>query len=84
MAELALADDVALHELAWRLDAEARRQAAVIPRALALSHTGLSALMAGLLNASERCFDQLSAIAETSGRGEHIGALLIAAWRTRD
>jgi DNA-binding CsgD family transcriptional regulator len=53
----------------------------VIPRALALSHTGASELMAGLLRESERCFDQLSAIAEASGRQEHIGALLIAAWR---
>jgi hypothetical protein len=37
--------------------------------------------MAGLLRESERCFDQLSAIAEAAGRREHIGALLIAAWR---
>jgi hypothetical protein len=42
-----LGDDIALHDLAWRLEAEARRRSAVIPMALALSHTALSELIAG-------------------------------------
>jgi hypothetical protein len=63
-----LADDVALHELAWRLDSEARQQGAAIPLVLALSHTGLSELLAGLLRESERCFDQRSALDEASLR----------------
>jgi DNA-binding CsgD family transcriptional regulator len=76
-----LADDIALRELAWRLDTDARRQGAVIPLALALSHTGASELLAGMLRESERCFDQLSAIEEARGYEQSIGALLVAAWR---
>jgi DNA-binding CsgD family transcriptional regulator len=76
-----LADDVALHELAWRLDTEARQQGAMIPLALALSHTGTSELLAGLLRESERCFDQRSALDETRGYEQSIGALLVATWR---
>lgn len=76
-----LADDVALHELAWRLDTEARQQGAAIPLALALSHTGMSELLAGQLRESERCFDQRSALDEASGYEQSIGALLVAAWR---
>jgi DNA-binding CsgD family transcriptional regulator len=76
-----LADDVALHELAWRLDSEAREHGAVIPLALALSHTGISELLAGLLRESERCFDQRSALDEATGYEQSIGPLLVAAWR---
>ncbi len=76
-----LADDVALQELAWRMETEARRQGAVIPMALALSHTGLSELLAGRLRESERCFDQRSAIEEARGYELSLGALLVAAWR---
>ncbi|MDX6348981.1 MAG: hypothetical protein QOF84_3771 [Streptomyces sp.] len=76
-----LGDDVALHELAWRLEAEARRCSAVIPMALALSHTALSELIAGRLVESERLFDQRSALEEARGSELHLGALLVAAWR---
>ncbi|WP_405885340.1 AAA family ATPase [Streptomyces sp. NBC_01136] len=78
-----LGDDLALHELAWRLHAEARRQGAVIPMALALSHTALSELIAGRLAESERLFDQRAVLEEARGSQLHLGALLIAAWRGR-
>jgi DNA-binding CsgD family transcriptional regulator len=78
-----LGDDVALHELAWRLHAEAVRRGAVIPMALALSHTALSELIAGRLAESERLFDQRAALEEARGSQLHLGALLIAAWRGR-
>jgi DNA-binding CsgD family transcriptional regulator len=76
-----LGDDVALDELARRMETEARRQGAVIPMALALSHIAVSELLAGRLRESERYFDQRSAWEEARGSETHIGALLIAAWR---
>ena len=78
-----LGDDVALHELAWRLHAEAERRGAVIPMALALSHTAVSELIAGRLAESERLFDQRAALEEARGSQLYLGALLIAAWRGR-
>ncbi|MEV7385489.1 MULTISPECIES: AAA family ATPase [unclassified Streptomyces] len=78
-----LGDDITLHELAWRLHAEAGRQGAAIPMALALSHTALSELIAGRLDESERLFDQRAALEEARGSQLHLGALLIAAWRGR-
>ncbi|MCX5087911.1 AAA family ATPase [Streptomyces sp. NBC_00365] len=78
-----LGDDMALHDLAWRMQAEAGRQGAVIPMALALSHTALSELIAGRLAESERLFDQRAALEEARGSQLYLGALLIAAWRGR-
>lgn len=78
-----LGDDVTLHELAWRLHAEAGRQGAAIPMALALSHTALSELIAGRLDESERLFDQRAALEEARGSQAHLGGLLVAAWRGR-
>ncbi|WP_328603397.1 AAA family ATPase [Amycolatopsis sp. NBC_00345] len=78
-----LGDDVALHELAWRLHTEAKRRGAVIPMALALSHTAVSELIAGRLAESERLFDQRAALEEARGSQLYLGALLIAAWRGR-
>ncbi|MEV0406010.1 AAA family ATPase [Actinoallomurus sp. NPDC050550] len=78
-----LGDDIALHELAWRLEAEARRQGALIPMALALSHTALSELIAGRIAESERLFDQRAALEEARGSQLYLGALLVAAWRGR-
>ncbi len=78
-----LGDDIALHDLGWGLEAEARRRSAVIPMALALSYTALSELVAGHLAKSERLFDQRAALEEARGSQLHLGALLIAAWRGR-
>ncbi|MEU6194898.1 AAA family ATPase [Streptomyces sp. NPDC047061] len=78
-----LGDDVTLHALAWRLHAEARRQGAAIPMALALSHTAVWELIAGRLDESERLFDQRAALEEARGSQLYLGALLIAAWRGR-
>jgi hypothetical protein len=63
---------------AWN---EARKQGAVIPLALALSHAGASELVAGDLLAAERCFIELAAIVEARGFDWSLGSLLIAAWR---
>ena len=61
-----------LHELAWRMEAEAREQGAVIALSLALSHAGVSELLAGLLSEAERCFLERVAIEEARGqRLEH-------------
>ncbi|WP_043666145.1 AAA family ATPase [Streptomyces xylophagus] len=76
-----LGDDIALHELAWRMESEARRQSMVIPRALALSHTALSELVVGRLAEAERLFDRRAALEEARGGELHLGALLLAAWR---
>ncbi|MGI8448421.1 MAG: tetratricopeptide repeat protein [Streptosporangiaceae bacterium] len=76
-----LADDIALHELAWRMEAQAREQGAAIALSLALSHAGVSELVAGLLAEAERCFHERVAIEEARGRDWSIGPLLLAAWR---
>jgi DNA-binding CsgD family transcriptional regulator len=76
-----LADDIALHELAWRMEAQAREQGAAIALSLALSHAGVSELVAGRLAEAERCFHERVAIEEARGREWTIGPLLVAAWR---
>ncbi len=76
-----LADDIALHELAWRMEGQAREQGAAIALSLALSHAGVSELLAGRLAEAERCFHERVAIEEARGRDWSIGPLLIAAWR---
>jgi DNA-binding CsgD family transcriptional regulator len=76
-----LGDDITLHALAGRLEGESRRQGAVIPMALALSHTALSELTAGHLDEAERLFDRRAVLEEAHGREFPLGALLVAAWR---
>jgi DNA-binding CsgD family transcriptional regulator len=75
-----LADDIALHELAWRMEAQAREQGAAIALSLALSHAGVSELLAGRLAEAQRCFHERVAIEEARGRDWSIGPLLVAAW----
>ncbi len=75
-----LADDVALHELAWRMEAQAREQGAAVALSLALSHAGVSELLA-LPDEAERRFHERVAIEEARGRDWSIGPLLLAAWR---
>jgi DNA-binding CsgD family transcriptional regulator len=53
----------------------------VLPLTLALSHAGVSNLLAGYLSEAQRCFLEHAAIAEARGQHWRIGALLIAAWR---
>ncbi|MFF4733737.1 AAA family ATPase [Streptomyces mirabilis] len=76
-----LGDDNALTTLAWRMESEARAQGAAIPLVLALSHTAVSELVAGRIREAEVLFDRRSAWEEARGNEQHIGALLIAAWR---
>jgi DNA-binding CsgD family transcriptional regulator len=76
-----LADDIALHELAWRMEAQAREQGAAIALSLALSHAGVSELLAGRMAEAQRCFHERVAIEEARGRDWSIGPLLVAAWR---
>jgi hypothetical protein len=76
-----LVDQARLDELAQRMESEARAYGAVLPLTLALSHAGLSYLIAGYLAEAERCLLEHAAIAEARGRRWDIGALLMAAWR---
>jgi DNA-binding CsgD family transcriptional regulator len=76
-----LVDQTRLDELARRMETEARQYGAVLPLTLALSHVGVSHLLAGYLTEAERCFLEHAAIAEARGRRWSIGALLMAAWR---
>ncbi|GAA2469878.1 helix-turn-helix transcriptional regulator [Winogradskya humida] len=76
-----LADDVALHEAAFRLRDEATRRAAVIPMALAMNHTGAAELWAGRVREAEHCFDQRAALDGMLGLEQGVGAMLVAAWR---
>jgi hypothetical protein len=55
----------------------------VLPLTLALSHAGVSNLLAGYLSEAQRCFLEHAAIAEARGQHWRIGALLVAAWRGR-
>ena len=63
------------------MEAQAREQGAAIALSLALSHAGVSELLAGRLAEAERCFHERVAIEEARGRDWSIGPLLIAAWR---
>jgi DNA-binding CsgD family transcriptional regulator len=76
-----LVDQARLDELAQRMESEARQYGAVLPLTLALSHAGLSYLIAGYLAEAERCFLEHAAISGARGRRWDIGALLMAAWR---
>jgi len=76
-----LVDEDRLDELARRMETEARQHGAVLPLTLALSHAGVSNLLAGYLSEAQRCFLEHAAIAEARGQRWNIGALLIAAWR---
>src|SRR6202012_4029202 len=76
-----LVDDQRLDELARRMETEARRHGAVLPLTLALSHAGVSNLLAGYLSEAQRCFLEHAAIAEARGQRWNVGALLVAAWR---
>jgi DNA-binding CsgD family transcriptional regulator len=53
----------------------------MIPLSLALSHAGVSGLLAGDLPEAERCFAEMAAIAEARGQPWSLGSLLLSAWR---
>ena len=76
-----LADEPRLHELTRRMETTAREQGAMIALSLALSYTGASGLLAGDLPEAERCFAEMTAIAEARGQPWGVGSLLLSAWR---
>ena len=76
-----LVDDIRLDGLARRMEDEARQHGAVLPLTLALSHAGVSNLLAGYLSEAQRCFVEHAAITEARGQRWSIGVLLVAAWR---
>ena len=76
-----LADEPRLHELTRRMEAAARQQGAMVPLSLALSYAGLSGLLAGDLPEAERCFTEITAIAEARGQPWGVGSLILSAWR---
>jgi len=76
-----LADEPRLHELTRRMEAAAREQGAMVPLSLALSYAGVSGLLAGDLPEAERCFTEITAIAEARGQPWAVGSLILSAWR---
>jgi DNA-binding CsgD family transcriptional regulator len=80
-AATVLADEPRLHELSRQMETTARRQGALLPLSLALSHAGVAGLFAGDLAETERCFTEMIALAEARGQPWSLGALLLAAWR---
>jgi DNA-binding CsgD family transcriptional regulator len=76
-----LADEVRLHELTRRMEAAAREQGAMVSLSLALSHAGVSGLLDGDLPEVQRCFAEMTAIAEARGQPWSLGSALLAAWR---
>ncbi len=76
-----LADEPRLHQLTRRMEAAAREQGAMVPLSLALSYAGLSGLLAGDLPEAERCFTEITVIAEARGQPWDVGPLILAAWR---
>jgi DNA-binding CsgD family transcriptional regulator len=76
-----LADEPRLRELTRRMEAAAREQGAMVPLSLALSYAGVSGLLAGDLPEAERCFTEITAIAEARGQPWGVGSLILAAWR---
>ena len=76
-----LADEPRLHELTRRMEAAAREQGAMVPLSLALSYAGARGLLAGDLPEAERCFSEITAIAEARGQPWGVGSLILSAWR---
>ncbi len=76
-----LADEPRLRELTRRMEAAAREQGAMVPLSLALSYAGVSGLLAGDLPEAERCFTEITAIAEARGQPWGVGSLILSAWR---
>ena len=76
-----LADEPRLHELTRRMETAAREQGATIALSLALSYTGVSGLLSGDLPEAERCFAEMTVIAEARGQPWSLGSLVLSAWR---
>ncbi len=76
-----LADAPRLDELTRRMEAAAREQGATGSLSLALSYAGVAGLLGGDLPEAERCFTEMTAIAEARGQPWSLGPLLLAAWR---
>jgi DNA-binding CsgD family transcriptional regulator len=76
-----LADEPRLRELTRRMEAAAREQGAMVPLSLALSYAGVAGLLAGDLPEAERCFTEITAIAEARGQPWGVGSLILSAWR---
>jgi len=77
----ALSDDMALHELASRLEDHAREQGAVLPLSVALISTGVSELFAGNLTQAQAHFAERGAIEATRGGSCEVGEVLVLAWQ---
>jgi len=75
-----LLDEPRLHELTRRMETAAREQGAMILLALALSYAGVSGLLDGDLPEAERCFTEMTALADARGQPWSLGSLLLSAW----
>jgi DNA-binding CsgD family transcriptional regulator len=63
------------------METAAREQGAMIALSLALANAGARGLLAGDLAEAERCFTEMTAIAEARGQPWSLGSLLLSAWR---
>jgi DNA-binding CsgD family transcriptional regulator len=63
------------------LETAGRQQGAMVLLSLALSYAGARGLLAGDLAETERCFAEMTALAEARGQPWTLGTLLCAAWR---
>ena len=75
-----LTDEPRLHELTRRMESAARQQGAMVTLSLALSYAGARGLLAGDLTETERCFTEMTAIADARGQPWSLGSLLLSAW----
>ena len=77
----ALGDDDALHELASRMERQARHQGALAALAGALVYSGVAAIFAGALDEAQARFTEREAIEAARGADCRLGNLIVAAWR---
>ena len=78
----ALGDDDALHELASRMERQARHQGALAALAGALVYSGVAAIFAGaVLDEAQARFTEREAIEAARGADCRLGNLIVAAWR---
>lgn len=76
-----LGDEPRLRELSSRMEYAARQHGTMLTLALSLSHAGVWGLLAGDLAQAQRCFTEMTALAQARDQPWSLGALLMAAWR---
>jgi DNA-binding CsgD family transcriptional regulator len=80
----ALGDDSTLHELASRMERQARRQGAMKALAAAIVYSGMSQLFAGSLDQAHALYTERGTIDAARDCNCKLGDLLVVAWRGRE